>query len=208
MKLVINGDFDETSERLLDSRTRPVFRCGGVDSFLMTVNRPLGTLNYLRVWHDNSGEGAMASWYLRHIIIHDLQTRELFHFPCYSWLAVERSDGKIDRTLGVAGATQLRKIAFEEKRSMRDGHLWLSMFTKPLLSPLMRVDRVECSFLMLYLFMVVHILYYGAVDFEISGEEKIGPFIIHPEQVIEYLSPCENLITVRNMVQKHNKDKF
>lgn len=53
----------------------------------------------------------------------------------------------------------------------------------------MRVDRVECSFLMLYLFMVVHILYYGAVDFEISGEEKIGPFIIQPEQVIECYSP-------------------
>lgn len=72
----MNGDFDETYERALDCQTRPIFRSGGVDTFLMTVNRPLGSLNYLRIWHDNSGKGNMASWYLKLVIVHDLQTRE------------------------------------------------------------------------------------------------------------------------------------
>lgn len=40
----MNGDFDETYERLLDCKKRPVFRSGGVDTFVMTVNRPLGKL--------------------------------------------------------------------------------------------------------------------------------------------------------------------
>jgi hypothetical protein len=39
---MINGDLDETNDRLLVNSTRPVFRRGGVDSFLMTVGKPLG----------------------------------------------------------------------------------------------------------------------------------------------------------------------
>lgn len=75
---MLNGDYEETYERMLDCKKRPIFRNGGVDSFLMTVNRPLGKLNYIRIWHDNSGEGNMASWYLKFIIVHDLQTREKY----------------------------------------------------------------------------------------------------------------------------------
>lgn len=115
VKISINGNLDETFDRTLHRGQWPVFRRGGVDSFLMTVNRPLGQLNYVRVSHDNTGSGGMASWYLKHIIVHDLQTRDKFHFPCYNWLAVERADGKIDRTLGVAGAKQIKQIEFEAK---------------------------------------------------------------------------------------------
>ena len=30
--------------------------------------RSLGLLNYIRVWHDNSGKGASASWFLKYIM--------------------------------------------------------------------------------------------------------------------------------------------
>ena len=33
-----------------------------------------GDLSYVRVWHDNSGEGNANSWYLHKIVITDLQT--------------------------------------------------------------------------------------------------------------------------------------
>ena len=72
----MDQNFDETYERHLECKKRPIFRSGGVDTFLMTVNRPLGALNYIRVWHDNTGKGNMASWYLKLIIVQDLQTRE------------------------------------------------------------------------------------------------------------------------------------
>lgn len=42
VRIMINGDLDETNDRLLVNPTRPVFRRGGVDSFLMTVGKPLG----------------------------------------------------------------------------------------------------------------------------------------------------------------------
>ena len=74
--------------------------------------RPLGDLNYIKIWHDNSGKGDMASWYLSHIIVHDLQSREKFSFLCNNWLAVEKSDGRVDRCLFVAGDKQKTEIKY------------------------------------------------------------------------------------------------
>mgnify|MGYP002787401723 CR=1 FL=1 len=42
--------------------------------------RPLGDLTYLRIWHDNSGLGDYASWYLKFVIIQDLQTKQKYYF--------------------------------------------------------------------------------------------------------------------------------
>ena len=64
--------------------------------------RPLGNLNYLKIWHDNSGKGDKASWFLKYIIVRDLQTREKFYFLCNDWLAVEHGDGKLERGLFIA----------------------------------------------------------------------------------------------------------
>lgn len=58
-------------------------------------SRSLGSLNYLRIWHDNSGEGAASSWFLKYCIVRDLQTMRKDHFICQRWLAVEKDDGKV-----------------------------------------------------------------------------------------------------------------
>ena len=63
------------------------------------VCRPLGPLNYIRVWHDNSGAGASASWFLKYIIVRDLQTMQKFYFICQNWLAVEKNDGTVSPLL-------------------------------------------------------------------------------------------------------------
>ena len=60
-----------------------------------SVCRPLGSLNYIRIWHDNSGQGSSSSWFLKYIIIRDLQTMEKFYFISQRWFAVEKDDGKV-----------------------------------------------------------------------------------------------------------------
>ena len=57
--------------------------------------RSLGLLNYIRVWHDNSGKGASASWFLKYIIVRDLQTMQKSYFICQNWLAVEKGNGAV-----------------------------------------------------------------------------------------------------------------
>ena len=57
--------------------------------------RSLGLLNCIRIWHDNTGKGTSSSWFLKYLIIRDLQTMEKFHFICQRWFAVEKDDGKV-----------------------------------------------------------------------------------------------------------------
>ncbi len=52
-------------------------------------------LNYIRVWHDNSGHDSSASWFLKYIIVRDLQTMEKFYFIAQKWFAVEKDDGLV-----------------------------------------------------------------------------------------------------------------
>ena len=57
--------------------------------------RSLGLLNYIHLWHDNSGQGSSASWFCKYLIVRDLQTMEKFHFISQRWFAVEKDDGKV-----------------------------------------------------------------------------------------------------------------
>ncbi len=57
--------------------------------------RSLGLLNCIRIWHDNTGQGSSASWFLKYIIVRDLQTMRKFHFISQRWFAVEKDDGKV-----------------------------------------------------------------------------------------------------------------
>ena len=67
----------------------------GYIHFLILFLRSLGRLNYMRIWHDNSGSRNKASWFLKYIIVRDLQTMEKNHFICQQWLAVEKYDGLV-----------------------------------------------------------------------------------------------------------------
>lgn len=42
----------------------------------MSVPRKIKDPSVLRIWHDNSGQGNAASWYLNKIILDDIQTDE------------------------------------------------------------------------------------------------------------------------------------
>ena len=127
----------------------------------------------MKVWHDNSGRGDEASWFLKHIIVRDLQTREKFYFLCQDWLAVERGDGKIERELFVACEAQKTRIKYLMQKQFKyyvmDNHLWFSVFYKPVQSSFSRFDRVNCCFLFYYVSMFLNIMYFGIFNFSISN---------------------------------------
>jgi polycystin 1L2 len=124
----------------------------------------MGNLNYLKIWHDNSGKGDKASWFLKYIIVRDMQTKEKFYFLCNNWLAVEHGDAKLERGLFIALDKQKTELKYllgkQAKTYLTDNHLWLSVFTKPVQSTFTRLDRVTCCFVFHYLAMVLNILYY------------------------------------------------
>ncbi|CAF0973552.1 unnamed protein product, partial [Brachionus calyciflorus] len=197
VSLILNGDNYETNPREMIDKKRKLFRRGGIDSFVLGCPKPLGNLNYLRVWHDNSGKGEHASWYLKFIIVHDLQTREKFYFLCEKWLALEKSDGLIDRILPVAGEKQKTEVRYlmkkQAKQNIRDGHLWFSVFARPAQSSFSRLDRITCCFVLLSITMLMNILYYEMGNSTSSGGLDIGPFKLTTEQI--GIGLITNLIT-------------
>lgn len=129
--MILSGESDETDVRHLNTCGRPILRRGGTDSFLMSVPRPLGQIQYMRIWHDNSGKGSDASWFLGFIVIRDLQTKKKWFFVVNKWFAVEEGDGQIDRVIPVAGNDDITNFShlFSEttKQDLTDGHLWFSV---------------------------------------------------------------------------------
>jgi len=124
----------------------------------------------MKIWHDNSGHGDKASWFLKFIIVTDLQTREKFYFICQKWLAVEKGDGQIERDLFVASEYHKRELRYLMKTQSRhylmDNHLWLSVFYRPIQSLFSRFDRVTCCFMFHYLSMFLNIVCYGIWSME------------------------------------------
>ena len=111
----------------------------------MNENSPLGNLNYLRIWHDNSGHGDKASWFLKWIVVHDLQTRERFFFICQRWLAVEKDDGVLERLLPVAGDKQNTELAYlleKQTNSNLDHYLQTSLIQNPPINNPLQNQRI------------------------------------------------------------------
>lgn len=188
VSFIISGEDDETGVRTLTDPFRPVFRKGDTNSFVMATPKRLGRLSYIRIWHDNSGEGKFKSWFLSFIVVKDVQTGEKFEFICNKWLAVEKDDGSIDRLLPVASqeeATQFSHLFYQTtQKNLADGHLWFSIFMRPPRSRFTRVQRVSCCMALLYLSMLVNAMWYQRVPSRPSGSSlEFGPFSLSPEQI-------------------------
>ncbi|CAG0890374.1 unnamed protein product [Darwinula stevensoni] len=167
---------------------RPIFRKGAVDAFVMTTSRSLGPLNYMRIWHDNSGIGTRQSWFLNFVIVKDIQTGEKYEFIANRWFAVEEDDGQVDRLLPVAGLEQKKDPNFlfntHSQRNLYDEHLWFSVFMRPPRSRFTRVQRVSCCMAFLYLSMLTNAMWYGTVpQHPTSNALRFGPFILSTAQI-------------------------
>lgn len=188
IQFILSGDDEESDIRTLEDPFRKTFQRGDTNSFVMAVNKRLGRLNYVRIWHDNSGEGKFRSWFLSFIVVKDIQTGEKYEFICNKWLAVEKDDGLIDRLLPVAGkdeATEFSHLFHQTtQKNLADGHLWFSIFMRPPRSRFTRMQRVSCCMSLLYLSMLVNAMWYERVPSKPSSSSlEIGPFSLSPEQI-------------------------
>ncbi|CAM1318005.1 Uncharacterised protein g6863 [Pycnogonum litorale] len=187
VRFVLSGELGETQARLLEDTDRKVLQTAAVDSFIMTTPGPLGNFKYLRIWHDNSGKGKNASWYLDFVVIRDVQTGRKYEFLAHRWFAVELDDGTIDRMLPVSGMDELSQFSHlfttQSNRNFRDGHLWLSVFLRPPRSRFTRVQRVSSCMALLYLTMLVNIMWYGTAPKKPTSGFNIGPFSLSPAQI-------------------------
>ena len=164
VQFILAGDAGETRILTFSDSKRKIFQNGGIDIFLMSVSKSLGSLNYFHIWHDNSGQGSSASWFLKYIIVKDLQTMETSHFICQKWFAVDKDDGRIERVLPIATAIEKNQFTYllskQAYHNVSDGHLWFSIFSRPPSNQFTRVQRCTCCFVLFLLSMFLNIMYY------------------------------------------------
>lgn len=74
----IFGESDNSGPCYLLDSTRPMFRRGDLNVFIISLPKSLGVIRGVRIWHDNSGKS--PSWFLNRAMLRDSQTGEKWIF--------------------------------------------------------------------------------------------------------------------------------
>ena len=166
VQFILTGEDNATQIRTLSDPTKNFFKKGAIDTFLMAVDKPLGHLQYIKIWHDNSGIREMQPWYLSYMIIHDLQTGEKFRFLADRWLAIDRADFDCEIQVAVTMPMAPADTSFLVRQGifnkLRDDHVFWSVFSRPIRSRFTRVQRTCVSMATLYLAMLANGIWYKA----------------------------------------------
>ncbi|XP_076075372.1 polycystin-1-like protein 2 isoform X3 [Mytilus galloprovincialis] len=178
---IIDGDpatkkHVSTETRTLDDGKHEGFGVGSIRKFVMSATSKINDPSALRIWHDNSGQGNAASWYLNKITIEDLQTDERYLFMCNQWLSLDHDDGCIDCSIPLTNNSETSSFSslfYERTRENTvDKHMWLSVAIRPEDSNFTRIERLACCLTLLFLTMISNAMFYGQ---DTGGSFAVGP---------------------------------
>ncbi|KAM6979585.1 polycystin-1-like protein 2 [Aplochiton taeniatus] len=177
----------ESETHHLSDREKPVFERGADDMFLLATPFPLGDLRSIRLQHDNTG--GHPSWYVDKVVIQDLQTHQVWHFLCSSWLSSERGEGTLKKNFHAAQNNEIASFRniFQTRTSsgFRDEHIWVSVVDPPARSPFTRLQRVSCCMSLLLCTMAINIAFWNMAHDEKSPVIfSIGSFKLTWEQIM------------------------
>ncbi|XP_021356998.1 polycystic kidney disease protein 1-like 2 [Mizuhopecten yessoensis] len=195
---VVSGSEADTGIRELYDGVRRDMGTATVNNFLMTTPHPLGEIDYIYIWHDNSGEGSKASWYLNRVDIEDIQDKQKYFFLCGKWLCMDSADDNIDAVLPVCGkenVTTFENMFFmNTKENLAENHIWVSIFFRPTSSHFTRCQRVTCLMVFIMMSMIANAIYFTPADeFENPSLVRVGPLKFSLQSV--YVSVISALIS-------------
>ncbi|NXU58239.1 PK1L2 protein, partial [Turnix velox] len=161
--LTLYGLEGQSEPHHLTDPDTPVFERGGVDVFLLCTLFPLGELQSIRLWHDNSGDS--PSWYVNRVLVHDLAWDQKWYFLCNSWLAIDIGECVLDKVFPVATEQDMKQFSnlffMKTSKGFQDGHIWYSVFSRSPRSSFTRAQRVSCCFSLLLCTMLTSIMFWG-----------------------------------------------
>lgn len=168
-----------SGQRLLRHAWRPQFTRSSIDSFLLTTTRDLGAIEALTIRHDNSGRGGRGakSWFLSRVRVTNLVTGEISFFACDRWLALDLDDGLIERHLVRQDESRIMdyktRLTDRVVHGMQDGHLWVSIATRPPQSRFTRVQRTSVALVLIFLTMLSSALFYRSDSANLTVQQRI-----------------------------------
>ncbi|GAA6093975.1 polycystic kidney disease protein 1-like 2 [Tachysurus ichikawai] len=184
--MTVEGTDGESETHVLGYPDQPAFEKGGVDMFILSTPFALGELKNIKLWHDNTGGD--PDWFLQKVTVQDLQTRQVWHFLCNSWLKGS-GDTPCKRTFNPAKKNEITSFGnlFHARTStgFRDEHIWMSIVNPPRHSPFTRVQRVSCCMCLLLCTMVINIMFWNIPkDGESPVIIKLGSFELTWQQIM------------------------
>lgn len=202
--VMIYGDID-TDVIPLNCSTmcnKKLFARGSVNTFILSLKESLGDISHIKIWHDNSGEN--PQWFVNKIVIRDATSDTTWHFLCNRWIAAEREDGKIERVFYASSTKEVNsfKNKFYSRVSMGlgDGHVWLSVITRPPTSSFTRVQRVSCCLSVLMSAMVTNAMFYQFGAMDTDNAFHFGPFVLSWRQIIIGLQSAVLVVPVNVLI--------
>ena len=160
--LELSGEQGSTNTHLLtgENKRKRTLERGSDSWFLIATEDTLGDLTELRIWHDNSGQN--PEWLLDRVLVRDCQTDHVWVFLVGRWVH------PVTGLLVTARPAALHEIsawntsvARRAEESLRDGHLWYSVFSRPLSSSFTRCQRLACAMTLLLANMLASLMFYG-----------------------------------------------
>ena len=113
-----------------------------------------------------------------------------YMFLCDDWLAVNKSDGSIRRTLKPSNAFTAANNSSALVRSNMfhkavDGHMWLSVGMRAKPSSFTRAQRLATCMATLFLAMITNCMFFRTADEQTLNSETItlGPITLTPQQI-------------------------
>ncbi|XP_069134390.1 polycystin-1-like protein 2 [Argopecten irradians] len=180
--IIIEGSCGTTGVRALKAGPiQNLFRWK-YSNFALETQGTLGPPISVKIWHDDPS----ARLHIDKILIADGYTGRRYVFLCDQWLAADRSDGCLHRTLYPAGE-ELRdgKTLFESvtRFNFFDEYLWLSLFGRPSFSRFSRVQRLYCISSLLSLSMLASAMWFNSENDKPSYGVKLGFFELNYKQI-------------------------
>ncbi|XP_060073663.1 polycystin-1-like protein 2 [Ylistrum balloti] len=192
VNFVVGSDDMDTGVRILSDGHKTGFPTGSVRTFIMGTFESLGNLQYIRIWHDNSGKGNTASWNLHKITIDDLQINKRYVFLCENWLSADHEDGQTVRTIPACTNEKLSEFntLFPEyvRHGITEDHLWFSTFIRPERSSFSRFQRVSCILMLLFLTMITNAMFFKSESEETTSTAHVSVGIMRFSLSTVYIS--------------------
>ncbi|XP_065658340.1 uncharacterized protein LOC100206152 isoform X5 [Hydra vulgaris] len=201
--ILITGSRGESGPRKLYSPNRKCFQKSETDIFIVALPADIGDLKEVAIWHNNAGDS--PGWFLLSVQVRDMQTQTLTNFICNQWLDVTEEDGAIMRKIQPSSQediTEFNYLFFVTMiKNFYDGHIWLSIFTRPCHSTFTRCQRLATCMSLLMTSMVANAMFYKTASGPPSPSISLGPMTLSINEMKTSVAtaiivvPCNLLIT-------------
>ncbi|KAJ4925292.1 hypothetical protein JOQ06_018027 [Pogonophryne albipinna] len=166
--MVLKGEdgFSQTRELHVPGCT--LFRKNSQDTFIISAADSLGPVWGVHIWHDNSGSS--PSWNIKHLDVSEVSRGQLkgraWLFVAQCWLAVNQSDGRVERILGkcTRGIGFYKMLSLKLSDYLADYHIWISLYSYPCPNAFTHTQRLCVSLLLLLGYACVSTLIISHMD--------------------------------------------